>query len=783
MPRRLKLVLFALFAISGFSALTLQVVWQRVISMHAGVDLFSITTVVSAFLAGLGIGSLAGGWLADRLGPRRSLAAFAASKFGIGLFAWFSVWLFYDVYRDLASSLESTLAAFAFHFVLLVIPTVLMGLSLPLVARGIVERIADAPALVGRLYAVNTIGAGLGAAASGWILMGTFGFVGTVRLAAALNVVAAALVVTLWRAASAATPEPPAEPAPAEPAPGAMDSGDGEKPVWPWFVIYALTGAVALGLEVVFFRVVDALMRSNSYTFGHVLAIYLLLFGVGAAVASRFAGRTRQPERWFLGLQYGVGVAALAGLIVLVYGPDLLGVEGPLRRHFAIDGYNTGGYKFSPPSELARMAFVHLLGPLLIMGLPVLLMGASYPFAQALVARRLDTLGRQTGRLLFANIAGNVFGTLLVGFLLIDWLGTAGTMRLLAGVLLIPGIAAVRKRPRLVAGAAALMVGALAVFPSNRLLWVYFHSAQGKAFAVAEDRACVNTLRNDPVKDDPSRREDLLFVNAASQNAYPYDDFHVLIGLLPALMHDRPDQGMAVGLGIAATPYGMALDPRMARLDVVELCGGEVDLLRHLARQGSAENQRFLADERIDIHVGDGRKRLLTTKDRFDVMTVDVVRSQAAYSGSLYSVDFYELAKSRIAEGGLFAQWIATERAQNGVTEVFPYVLQFTVASYYGSRFLVAGSEPLAFDRATVLQRFDAIAGMGRVTLPPERLASIREFLATAEPVALRWGAPFAGVPGSHVNRDLFPRDEYFLNNPPVVPPRPNPPQPVISTR
>lgn len=108
MPHPLKAVLFAAFALTGVSALTLQVVWQRVISLHAGVDLFSVTTVVSAFLAGIGLGGLAGGVLADRLGARRSVLAFAASAAGIGLFAWASVWLFYDLYRAVAPDLQAS---------------------------------------------------------------------------------------------------------------------------------------------------------------------------------------------------------------------------------------------------------------------------------------------------------------------------------------------------------------------------------------------------------------------------------------------------------------------------------------------------------------------------------------------------------------------------------------------------------------------------------------------------------------------------------------------------
>jgi spermidine synthase len=780
--RRAKAVLFALFTLTGFSALTLQVVWQRVISMHAGVDLFSFTTVVSAFLAGLGLGSLAGGALADRLGPRRSLLAFSLSNAGIGLFALVSIRLFYDLYRALVPHVDGTLPAFGFHFLLLVVPTTLMGLSLPLVAKGVVERVQDAGALVGRLYAVNTVGAGIGAAVSGWILLGRLGFVGTVRLAGTLNLVAALLIFTLWRLAGRAGARAGAgaggdRPEAAVPSPSAVGADVAAPPaarVWPWFVVYGLTGAVALGLEVVFFRVVDALMRSNSYTFGHVLMLYLVLFGAGAAVASRFVRRVARPDRWFLGLQFGVGLAALGGVMVLVYVPALLGIDGPLRSHFSTDGYNLGIFRFSPPGEAARWLFAHVGGPLLVMGAPVLLMGASFPFVQAVVAQRVDTLGRRTGTLLFANIAGNVLGTLLVGFLLIGWLGTSGTFRALAAVLVVPGVAAALawrgRRPAglaLAAGAVVLMTAAVAAFPSNRALWVYFHSAQDVPFHLAEDRACVNALKE-------VNGEDYLFINATSQNAYPFDDFHVLIGLLPALTHPRPAAAMAVGLGIGATPYGMALDARLDTVDVVEICGGEVDLLEGLAARGAPELRRLFADDRVDIHVGDGRKFLLSAAEGFDVVTVDVVRPQSAFSGNLYSVEFYELVRDRLAEGGILAQWAASARALNSAAEVFPYVTTLVVESYHGSMFFLASEEPIPFDRQEVLRRLDAsLAGPAGASLDPGQAGSIRAFMETVEPRPLRTGGPPGPVDDRHLNHDLFPLDEYFLNHSSEVPIRP----------
>lgn len=767
MPRQLRLVLFAVFTLTGFSALTLQVVWQRVISMHAGVDLFSVTTVVSAFLAGIGLGSLAGGVLADRLGPRRSLLAFAASEAGVGVFAWASIWLFYDVYRGVAPSLGGTAATFAFHFALLVIPTTLMGLSLPLVARGVVERIEDAGPLVGRLYAVNTVGAGLGAGISGWLLLGTLGFEGAARFAGTLNLVAAGLVLTLWRLAGRAAEPPAVRPRPTKAA--VTHAGPGDVG---WYVIYGLTGAVALGLEVVFFRVIDAVMRGNAYAFGHVLMLYLLLYGAGAAIGSRAVRRAARPDRWFLGLQFAVGVAALAGLLVLVEVSRGVGLGGALERHFAMDGHDLGQYDLGSASEIGRFLFVHVGAPLLVMGLPVLLMGASFPFVQALVTQRVDTLGRRTGALVATNIAGNVLGTLVVGFLLVDWLGTSGTLRLLAGLLVLPGLAlaatqaARSRRLAFAAGGIAVVAALVGVFPANSRLWAFFHSAQDGRFTLVEERACVNALKE---RDG----EELLYVNGISQNAYPFDDFHLLVGLLPTLLHPAPDDAVAVGLGIGATPYGISRDGRVGSLTVAELCRGEIDLHRALAARGAAEIGRLMDDPRVRVRVGDGRKALLTSPERFDVATVDVVRPESGHSGSLYSVEFYRLVASRLQEGGLFAQWSPTPRTLNSVTEVFPYVSRFTVAGYYGSQFVIASRQPIPFDRPAVLDR---LSGLAPGSFSAEQTQALSDFVRHVEPEQIRSGGPHVPVEQRDLNRDLRPRDEYFLNNSDDVAVRPRAP-------
>ena len=748
--------LHVLFAASGFAALSLQVIWQRVLSLHAGVDLFAATTVVAAFMAGLGLGSMLGGVWADRLSPRGALLAFAASKAGAALYAFVSLWLLYDGYRALVPQVAGTATAFAFHFILLVIPTSLMGLSLPLLSRGVVQAAGDIAPRVSRLYAANTLGAAAGAALTAYWILGTFGFTGAVRICALLNLVTGLGVFVLWRVAGTSV-APVARESEAEP----PEAAGARAMVRRWMVLYALTGAAALGLEVLYFRLVDSIVRSNSYTFGHVLALYLLLLGAGTAVASRWAGRTARPDVWFLWLQFGIGVLSLWGVALLVFLPELPGMKA-----FVTDYFLSGGFMHGPLTEgdgrtVKRFIFAHLAAPLLIMGPPVFLMGASFPFIQAVVARRVETLGRRTGALLAANILGNVAGSILTGFLLLDKLGTVGTLLLWCTGLGLAGVAAAWREPQgqrrlgLVAAAVAVVGLSVAVMPSGPRLWAYLHGASPERFEVVEDRACVNAY----VEHD---EDTVLYINASHQNGYRYDDFHILIGLLPSLMHPAPERALAVGLGAGSTAYGLLLDPRLKGVRCVEVCGGEIQLLESLARRGSDAPRRLLADPRARLEVGDGRKALLSAREPVQVVTVDVMRPQSAYSGNVYSVEFYELVKSRLAPDGLFAQWVPTERVLNSAASVFPHILLFDVPSYYGSRFMLASTQPLTYDREQVLARLAAVDITGWL---PGHEESLTRYFREVVPQPLTAAQRLATSEERLLNRDLFPRDEYFLQS------------------
>lgn len=746
---------------TGFAALVNQITWQRVIALHAGVDLESGTTVVVAFLAGLGVGSLIGGRIADRLDRSGALVALGVSGLLVAGYALISVELLYDLYRNVAAGLELLPVRVGFNVAVLLVPTTLMGLSLPLVARAITTDVRRAGTEIGRYVSTNTLGAAIGAAAGGWLLLGSQGFQGAIRVAAAVEAVAALCFLGLARSlrrrstapGTTATPPPDLDTEVPDDAPTPSD-----RPVWGWYVAYAGTGAVALGFEQVFFRLIDGVMRSNSYTFAHVLSMYLLLLAAGTAVGSAVRPRVRDDRRAFLWIQFAVGASAVLALVLVARVLPVRLLEESFATWFNSDGF-AGGFG---DSTAAQRALFGVVLPLVLMGLPVLLMGAAFPFVQGIVTRDLVRVGRRTGTLIFANLAGNVTGALLTSFVLIEHLGTVGAYQVLLAPLAVAGVLAAllgrspRWRPLATAGVVGLVALGVVLLPSNDRLWATLHGTTVDRILVAEDRSCASAVED--YGDDRYQ----LTINGAGQNGYPFDDFHVLIGLLPALAHDDPERALAVGLGIGSTSDSMLISDRVDEVVTVELCGGNYTLVDRLADRGIPAFERLRDDERHTSLVGDGRRHLLVTDDTYDIVVPDTLRPNSAGSGNLYSLEFQELVDERLTDDGLTVGWFPTYRSLNSVSLTFPYVVTLTVPTYNDSPFYIASRSPIRLDPGILLERFDAL---GPDVLPADQRERLREMLASIQPACINDGEVPVRPTADLLNLDLWPRDEYFLSN------------------
>ncbi len=321
-----------LFFLSGAAALVYQVAWQRLLALHSGVGLYSIAMIVAAFMAGLGIGSHLGGRLSARLDGRGALGAFAALEIGIAAFGAASTWLYYDWLYPWAVHLPSpSWQAGLLHLVALLPPTTLMGMSLPYLVRAVVTDVEGAGRRIGWLYGVNMLGAAAGALATPWVLLPALGVRGAVLAAAGANLAVGLGALGLFglRKGSPAAPRAPAE-VPAPP-PGAERPGN--RPLALWLSLYALSGFVALSLEIVWFRLLDVAVKSTAFTFGTVLAVYLLGSAVGALAGAPLVARVRRPLRAFLLAQ--CGILALAVLRRVLGGLRLLPARprpGPLHH-------------------------------------------------------------------------------------------------------------------------------------------------------------------------------------------------------------------------------------------------------------------------------------------------------------------------------------------------------------------------------------------------------------------------------------------------------------------
>jgi MFS family permease len=276
-------VLSVAFFASGFAALLCQIVWQRMLGIFAGSDTVSASIVVGAFLAGLGIGSIIGARIADRLSPARAIAGFVIAEVGVAAFALLSKGFLYDLLATrLAGVVDDPTAIFALCFAGLVLPTTLMGLSLPLLSRAIATTVGDLAERIGTLYGLNTLGAGLGALIGGGVLVGSLGYVGALYVAAGLDLAAALLALALLRGAASAGAQAPA--APADPMPAAPHAG-GAAPYGGlalWCLLVFVSGYVIVSLEIVWVRVLGQIGMFHAYLFPLVLGVSCWPTGSGS---------------------------------------------------------------------------------------------------------------------------------------------------------------------------------------------------------------------------------------------------------------------------------------------------------------------------------------------------------------------------------------------------------------------------------------------------------------------------------------------------------------------
>ena len=733
------------FLVSGFAALLCQIVWQRMLGIFAGSDTVSAALVVGAFLAGLGIGSIIGAKVADRLSPARALVGFALAETGVGLFALLSKTFLYDwLATDLAGVVDDPTLVFALCFAGLVLPTTLMGASLPLLARAVATSLDTVAEKIGRLYGLNTLGAGLGALVGGWLLVGELGFVGALTLAAAMDFAAALLALTLLPTLRAL---PPPQPSSARSETAEPFGGLGL-----WCVLVFLSGYVIVALEIVWVRLMGQVGQFHAYLFPTVLGIFLLADGLGMAVAARMVRRMTDPRPAFFITQAG-GFALGAALILLLWWALPL---WPLAELVSVDHNRLRG------SALGVLVLLTVI----VVAPPSFLIGMTFPFVQRAVQRDLASVGARVGWVQLANIAGNAAGSIGTGLITLHWLGTAGTLKLLAAlsVLLIAFWlwqnakrgSAWRRGPELALGAACAV--ALFVMPGNAALWSRLHVEQpGERVAWAEDRSGVVFFRDDSPTD--GRAHGPFFIQGFSQGRIPFLPTHLFLGAVGPLVHPDPRRVLVIGVGSGGTPWAAGVLP-VSQVRAVELVGPVITALEEIGRQYPGGPIARMGSDPRWLEYADGRRTLAKEDRLYDIIEADAVLPEGSHSGLLYSREFMEQVRRRLAPGGLYVQWAPTRRTVETFVSVFPHALLILPGSV-----LIGSDTPIPLDTQALARRFAEPSVMEHLLRgnPDYRdyAAMLAEGVTVWRPDTPRAQATLT---------DVFPRDEFYLNNEVSIP-------------
>ena len=738
--------LLTLFFLSGFAALLYQVIWQRLLVFYTGSDTVSISLIVTAFMTGLGVGYLVGGRLADRSSPGVNLRYFVGAELGIMVFAAFSKFILYDLlYASAPPFGDVPVLLYAVVFAVLLIPTFLMGVSLPLLSRAFrFGDIGEQARYISLLYFVNTLGASFGALLTGFFLVRQVGYDKAIWVGAACNGICAVSALLLGRRWLTQPPETTGT--------GAIGAGPLKftPALTTWSVQYAVSGFAALSLELIWFRILETLIKSVSLTFAVLLAIYLGSMAVGTAFGTYLCrpetDRTvAWRERAFLVAQttlYGYTAVSIAVFV------NAIGEVPSLR--FLWDYFGSYDPNFTPRFAV----FIYGAVPLFLLFVPTFLMGLSFALSQSLIQDKYDEVGRKVGWLQFVNIVGSAVGAWAITWIGFPLFGTAALLKGIAalsfGYLI---VLFVRRHWSILptVGVAVAVVVALLSIPGNARFWQLLNGLErADTFLFDENESALSVI-----KMGADRKTGIVFVNGLGQSGMPYhhDEVHTLLGALPVMMHPNPERVAVIGLGSAGTVNGIGGRAETRQIDCFEIASNQALVLANYAAQArDTAVGAVLSDPRLRLLFRDGRYAIRNRDVYYDVIEADALRPTSAYSGNIYSQEYFQLIRSRLKPNGLAVTWCPTPRVLNTFRTVFPYV------AYCDKLVLIGSNQPIQLDWTKINQR----AGSPFSQRHYGRSGVDVQALLTRYRPNMRL-LPAGTTASVEINTDLFPKDEYSI--------------------
>ncbi len=662
--RAASMAILLIFFLSGACGLVYETVWQKMLCLVFGITIYATTTILAAFMGGLALGSFILGRYADR--SRRPLRAYAYLEAGVGIFALVFPLVVQGInalFAGVSAQLHppafiTGLIRFLLCFVVLAVPAVLMGGTLPMVSKYYVRHIRVVGVGTGTLYGLNTLGGVAGCFLAGFVLMVDFGTHATLYGAAVTNLALAALALVIDRA----FPSPVAPPVSS--GAGSREerrveagaaAGRGDLVFRLLLAASAISGFCALAYEVLWTRTLGLFLESSVYAFPTMLTTFLCGSALGSLLYAKIFDRARRSIVLLGILQLLVGVTAALTILEFRY----VGVVAPHILARLGEGWRAS----------TGTGFV---SSFLVMLLPSLLMGIAFPLITKAFTRSIARLGRSIGSLYSANTLGCVLGSILAGFAIVPVLGIVKGIALVAvlnavlGVLLLVSVSGTARTRAL---AVAAGVGALAIVGCLAFAWrvpVALYSPRFARLVTNGDSVIyykdgvggtvtVTAISNHVI--DGKRYKDIEVDGVSVAGDAPVlrttqkIQGHVPLLLFKAATGRDPGRAFILGLGTGEASSCIARHDIRA-LDCAELVSAEVGA-NYLFR---GINNDILHNPKFNLVINDARNHLLTTSETYDIIQSDSVHPAIAFN--TYTKEYYELCRRRLSDQGVFSTWI-----------------------------------------------------------------------------------------------------------------------------
>jgi len=685
-------ILLALFFLSGFAGLIYEILWIKTFSFVLGNTVYTLSTVLAAYMAGLALGSyLIGRWT---LRNRNPLLLFSGLQLGIGLACYVLHEIFQVHLKNLGaigvldpSQTGAILIRFLLSFALLLPPTFLMGGTLPVLSKFLARRRETLGKTIGMLYGFNTLGAACGSFVTGFFLIRLFGLNATNGIAVAMNGVVAAggLVLAVLVPKQEDGPvERPSSPARTPGLPGRVRL---------LLILLMFSGFTAFSYEVVYARLASFLLGDRIFAATTMVTAFILGIGLGSLLIARWIDRDGKEWLWFSGLQALIGLSAA---ITMIFFSDYLAALSRFESRFV----------FGTPWHIVTFRFIQTL---ILIGLPAAAFGAIIPCVVKYISSVRGTVSMDVGLTYALNTVGCVSGALVTGFVFIPVFGTYDSMigtALLS--LLLSGIAiAIWACHRPVRIRAVFAAGWACAFAAVMLCSIHFKTypwpREGKRLIFSEeDASALITVYEGPAGFYLYGGNSMLSFPIGRTTAESVQRFQAH---LPLMLHPNPKDVLVIGLGFGVTSGAFTTYDAIESVESVELFPGVVNAtpLFH------AFNNDLARQPASTLYVADGRYFLKQTPKRYDIIVSNVCQSDVPGSAGCYTLEYFELARSRLKPDGIFLVHLFGAGGRmlfKTLREVYPFVEGFL--GYRGTVFMAASQRTIRPDAVRIAEKLAA---------------------------------------------------------------------------